>query len=139
METVQTLTNKMAIAMSQLTPNNSTLRWDFRGEVGDMVEYDRTLIGILSFSDSQEEIYGNRTQRLTGQLQGQIMVEQMTTAEIYTMLDQMQAILYDYIGTLRYTEIGDAVVIQGTCDSILTHNNGEYWDFTLPMEIIVQF
>lgn len=73
--------------MSQLCPPNSTLKWDFRGEVGDMVEYDKTMIAILSFNDSTEEIYGNRTQRLTGQLTGQIMVEQLADNDIYMLLD----------------------------------------------------
>lgn len=139
MESVQTLTDKMAAAMSQLCPPNSLLKWDFRGEVGDMVEYDKTMIAILSFNDSQEEIYGNRTQRLTGQLTGQIMVEQLADNDIYMLLDQMQSIIYDYIASLRYTEVGDAMVLQGTCDSVLTQNKGEYWGFILPIEVIVQF
>lgn len=55
------------------------------------------------------------------------------------MLLVMQEVLYDYIGSLRYTEVGDAVVLQGTCDSIITQPSGEYWTFTLPLNIVVQF
>lgn len=75
METLQSFTSKLAQHLSELQPTDSPLKWDFRGEVGDGVLYDRTLIGILSFSTSTEEIYGNRTQRLEGDLTGQILVE----------------------------------------------------------------
>lgn len=120
MESLQSFTSLLANALSQQQPNNSLLNWDFRGEVADMVEYDNTLIGIVSFSTSTEEVYGNRTQRMEGSLTGQILIEQMTNADVLLCLNQLQTIIYDYIAGLRYTELGDAVIIQGTCDSILT-------------------
>ncbi len=52
-----------------------------------MVEYENTLIGIVSFSTSTEELYGNRTQRLEGSLTGQIRIEQMTNAQILSCLN----------------------------------------------------
>lgn len=139
METLQSFSHKLAEKFSEQRPNNSVYVWDFRGEVGDMVEYDKTLIGVVSFDTSTEEIYGNRTQRLEGTLTGQIFTEQMTNTEIHDVLNQLQKILYDYIGSLRYTEIGDAVVCQGTCDSILSQPSGNYWKFILPLNLVVQF
>lgn len=139
METLSSFSNKLADKFSEQQPNNSVINWDFRGDVGDMIEYDNTMIGIISFNSSTEEIYGNRTQRLNGSLTGQIYIEQLTNEQIYEALDQMQSILYDYIGSLRYTEIGDAVVLQGTADSILTEPKDNYWNFVLPIDIVVQF
>lgn len=139
METLQSFSDKLAQKLNLLTPSDSPLKWNFRGEVGDMIEHDRSLIGIVSFETSTEEIYNNRTQRLEGTLTGQICTEQMTNENIYKVINQMQRIIYDYIRSLRYTEIGDAVVLQGTCDSILTQPSGEYWQFILPMNIVVQF
>lgn len=139
METLQSFSDKLAQKLNLLTPSDSPLKWNFRGEVGDKIEYDRSLIGIVSFETSTEEIYNNRTQRLEGTLTGQICTEQMTNENIYKLLNQMQRIIYDYIRSLRYTEIVDAVVLQGTCDSILTQPSGEYWQFILPINIVVQF
>lgn len=139
METLTSFSEKLAQKFTEHRPPNSVYQWDFRGEVGDMIKYDKTLIGVVSFNTSTEEIYANRTQRLEGTLTGQIFTEQMSNSDIYTVLDEMQAILYDYIGSLRYTEIGDAVVLQGTCDSILTQPSGEYWTFILPINLVVQF
>lgn len=48
------------------------------------------------------------------------MIEQLTNEEVLKVLNDMQRILYDYIKSMRYTELGDAVIIQGTCDSIIT-------------------
>lgn len=87
MESIQSFTAKLAAAFSQQQPNNAALTWDFRGEVADMVEYENTLIGIVSFSTSTEELYGNRTQRLEGSLTGQIRIEQMTNAQILSCLN----------------------------------------------------
>lgn len=139
METLQSFSSKLAQKFNEQRPNNSTHQWDFRGDVGEMVEYDRSLIGVVAFNTTTEEIYGNRTERLEGTLTGQIFTEQMTDAEIYQALDELQAVIYDYIGTLRYTEIGDAVVLQGTCDSILTQPSTNYWQFVLPLNLVVQF
>lgn len=139
METLQSFSEKLAQKFNEQRPNNSTHQWNFRGEVGDMVKYDRSLIGVVSFETSTEEIYANRTQRLEGSLSGEIATEQMTNADIHTVLDELQSVIYDYIGSLRYTEIGDAVVLQGTCDSILTQPSGEYWKFIIPLNIVVQF
>lgn len=63
----------------------------------------------------------------------------MTTEDIHKVLDDLQTAIYEYIGSLRYTEIGDAVVLQGTCDSIITKPRAEYWIFELPMNLVVQF
>lgn len=139
METLQSFTNKLASNITALQPAEAPIKWDIRGEIGDPQVYDRTMIAIISFDSSTEELYGNRTQRLGGSIVGQIMTEQMTNEEIYEVLDEMQLIIYDYLGGLRYTEIGDAEVLQATCDSIITTPKGTYWNFVLPMELIVQF
>lgn len=104
-----------------------------------MTLYDRTMIGIVSFNTSSEEVYGNRTQRMDGQLTGQIMIEQLTNEEVLKVLNDMQRILYDYIKSMRYTELGDAVIIQGTCDSIITQQKTPYYEFVMPIQLIVQF
>lgn len=75
METLQSFTAKFAEALSSLQPEDSTLKWDFRGEIGDTILFERTLIGIVQYTMSTEEIYGNRTQRLEGSLTGEIMVD----------------------------------------------------------------
>lgn len=139
METTQSFSNKFAENLTALQPQESSVKWDIRGEIGDMQLYDKTLIAIVNFNESTEELYGNRTQRLTGSVTGQIFTEQMANGEVYEVLDEFQAVAYDYIGALRYTEIGDAVVLQGTCDSILSTPKGNYWNFILPIDLVVQF
>lgn len=47
METLQSFTSKFAKKLSEQQPDNSTLAWDFRGEVGEPTMYDRTMIGIV--------------------------------------------------------------------------------------------
>lgn len=139
METLQSFSNKLAQNLTDLEPEPSEVKWDIRGEIGDPQVYDRTLIAIVSFESSTEELYGNRTQRLNGAITGQIMTEQMSNDEIYEALDNFQSIIYEYLSGLRYTEIGDSEVLQATCDSVLTAPKGNYWNFQLPIELIVQF
>lgn len=75
METLQSLTNKLAENIAALEPAGSPLTWDIRGEVGTPMTYDKSLIAILSFGQSEEQLYGNRTQRLTGSIVGQVLVD----------------------------------------------------------------
>lgn len=139
METLQSFSQKLAIKLNSLRPRTCGLEWRFHGELGDLIEYDNSMIGVIQFATSTEEIYGNRTQRLEGTLTGQVICEQADNHDIQRALDQLQAIVYDYIGGLRYTDVGDAVVLQGTCDSILTNTDGQKWTFVLPLNLVVQF
>lgn len=77
--------------------------------------------------------------RLEATLSGQILVESMDNDTIRKHLDDLQTALYQLIGSYRYTEVGDAVVIQGTCDGIVSVPKGNYWEFDLPFNVVVQF
>lgn len=139
METTQSLAGKFAENLTQLQPEGVVVNWDIRGDLGDMQLYDRTLIAIVSFTTSTEEIYGNRTQRLSGTITGQISAEQLTNDDINMALDELQEVTFEYFGGLRYTEVGDAVVLQATCDTILTEPKQGYYNFYIPLDVVVQF
>lgn len=141
METTQSLTRLIAKELQDSRPDTADAVWDIRGEIADDVVYSADLIAILMFTSNTEEVYGNRTQRMTGQLVGQFLIGEHTPEECEAELNILLETAYSYIGSLRYTEVGDAVVIQGTCDnfSYAKAANGIHYSWELPIELIVQF
>lgn len=144
METIQTLTRRMAAALAALEAEyieagGTVTGWDIRGEVAPDIEAAPDLIAVLTYDTAAEEIYGNRTLRLTGRLTGSLRMGARTDEEAEQELLLLAQVVYDYLGGLRYTEVGDAVVLQATCDSI-TWSRGAHacMAWVLPVDVVVQ-
>lgn len=133
----------MAAELTNLQPEYTTseVKWDFRGEVDDDIDLVSDMIALLQFESNTEEIYGNRTQRLVGSLTGQFLIGARTAAECEQHLNVMSQVIMDYIGGLKYTEVGDAVVLQGTTD-VISYSIGQdknHFGWSIPIDLVVQF
>lgn len=146
METIQTLTNKMAAALNTLqeeyvTRGGTVAGWEFRGEVATELGYEAPdLIGVLTFESASDEVYGNKTLRLEGYLGGSLRMGARTPAECEAQLQLLAEVISDYLGGLRYTEIGDAVVLQATCDTVTYSGSAvdSCYAWRLGVEAVVQ-
>lgn len=143
METPQSLSKLIAAELTTLQPEytTETVKWEFRGEVDDGIDLVSDMIALLQFESNTEEIYGNRTQRLIGSLTGQFLIGERTADECEEHLKVMSQVIMDYIGSLRYTEVGDAVVLQGTTD-VISYSIGQdkqHYGWSIPLDLVVQF
>lgn len=140
METIQSLSSKMADQIMDLQPEGTT-KWDIRGEIARDVEYSADMIAVITFSSNSEEVYGNRTQRLIGSVTGQFLIGERTDEECEEELNKLAETVFEYLRSLRYTEVGDAEVIQATCDNIVFAVNPQtaHYAWEMALDVVVQF
>lgn len=140
METIQSLSRLLAEEMMVRQPEEA-VQWDIRGEIAQDVVFSADMIAVLAFSSNTEEVYCNRTQRLTGSLMGQFLIGERTNEECEEQLNILAETLFDYLRSLRYSEVGDAVVLQATCDNISFAVNPEtaHYAWEMNIDMVVQF
>lgn len=145
METIQTLTNLMAAELTALQEQyreqgGTVAAWEIRGELGTDTDKPHDLIAVLTFGESREEVPLNKTLRLTGELNGMLRIGARTDAQCASELKLMADVVADYLGNMRYTELGDAVVIQATSETVTYDKAGNTaYKWSLPVEAVVQF
>lgn len=145
METIQTLTNLMAAELTALQEQyreqgGTVAAWGIRGELGTDTDKPHDLIAVLTFGQSREEVPLNKTLRLIGELNGMLRIGARTDAQCAAELKLMAEVVADYLGNMHYTELGDAVVIQATSETVTYDKAGNTaYKWSLPVEAVVQF
>lgn len=145
METIQTLTNLMAAELTALQEQyreqgGTVAAWEIRGELGTDTDKPHDLIAVLTFGQSREEVPLNKTLRLTGELNGMLRIGARTDAQCAAELKLMAEVVADYLGGMSYTELGDAVVIQATSETVTySRASPTAYSFSLAVEAVVQF
>lgn len=127
--------------IADLLPNQGeTLNWVIRGEIGDDdIDENKNMIAVVHCASQEEIIYNNFTFKLSCALTGQVLLNALTPEQIHDETTALYKALVSLIGSLKYTELGDSTVLEGTVGVLETDTNELYWNFSVPFTLYVQF
>ena len=120
---------------------SAELQWIIRAELdSDEVETDKSLIAVLHLTGQSEVVEGNFTMSLDCSLSGQILIGTATISNLKREIEKLFNAVMVWLRTFRYTEILDAVVIEGRpSGNIESGVDGLYYTFSIPFNLIVQY
>lgn len=130
----------MKYIASQLPNNGTALNWIIRGEAGtDEIDENKNLIAIVHCGKQEEIVYRNFTYKLECALTGQILLNTLTQEEMDNEVSALFDTIADYVMSLKYTDCGGVVVMEGRCGNVETTTDELYYVFSVPFTLYAQF
>ena len=140
MTTVRSFLKKIAFELSEQQPIDSNRDWDFRAEVPtDEIDENKTLIAVLHLTSQNEVVKFNHTLALDCSLTGQILIGEMTQAEVMDEVQEIWVAVQEYLLDVSMMPVEDAILLQATTGGVETGVDGYYINFSIPITFYAQF
>lgn len=119
---------------------NNLLDWDIRAEVpNEEIEESKSAIAIIHLNQQDEIIQGNKTLKLDTALTGQIIFGDLTKEQVIAELKELEITVNNYFSDISYRNVLDAVLLECNVGLLEFGSDELYLNFTLPLEMYVQF
>lgn len=116
------------------------LDWDIRGEIpNEEIDETKNAIAIFHLNNQDEVIQGNKTLKLDVALTGQIIFGNLTKEEVIEELKELEITVNNYFSDISYRNVLDAVLLECNVGLLEFGTDELYLNFTIPLEMYVQF
>lgn len=134
-EFLQQIANDINEALTE-----TILDWDIRGEIpNEEIDETKNAIAIFHLNNQDEVIQGNKTLKLDVSLTGQIIFGNLTKEEVIEELKELEITVNNYFLDISYRNVLDAVLLECNVGLLEFGTDELYLNFTLPLEMYVQF